>query len=208
MSKDEDQDKDEAKDKDKAENSAIANEDDVTPVEALEEASEPAKKPRFFGAPAMLKMKRNFVGALPTEKFDDLIALIRELMHDPGVVERKDASFTWSSSPGQHTLQPEFMVVVRIDGMQTTLMATDRLDAILVHAFGKVGGLVVTGGLVAPIAVGAVIPALGPAVLVGWLGGAYAAMRGLYRRLVGNRAKKLKTVFDSVACQIQPIVAT
>jgi hypothetical protein len=188
-------------------NNEIANEDDVTPVEALEEASESNKTGRFFGAPAVLKMKRHFVGALPTESFEDLIALIRELMHEPGVVDREDTSFTWSSSPNQHTLQPEFMVVVRVDGMQTTLMATDRLDAILVRAFGKVGGMIVTGGLVAPIAIGAVIPALGPAVLVGWLGGAYAAMRGIYRRLVGNRAKKLKSVFDSVAGQIQPIVA-
>lgn len=179
---------------------------DVTATEALDEASGSSKKGKFFGAPAMLQLTHDFLGALPSENFEDLITRIRELMHDPGVVERNDASFMWSSTPNQHALQPEVMVVVRVDGLHTTLIATDRLDALIVRAFGKAGGMIVTAGLLGPIAVGAVIPALGPAVLVGWLGGAYAAMRKLYKQLVGTRAKQLKKVFDSMLREIEPAV--
>jgi hypothetical protein len=180
---------------------------DVTATEALDDASGSSKKGKFFGAPAMLQLTHDFLGALPSENFEDLITRVRELMHDPGVVERNDASFMWSSTPDQHALQPEVMVVVRVDGLHTKLIATDRLDALIVRAFGKAGGMIVTLGLLGPIAVGAAIPALGPALLVGWLGGAYGAMRTLYKRLVATRAKQLKKIFDSMVREIEPVVA-
>jgi hypothetical protein len=174
---------------------------------AVELAAEPTVGRKWLSAPTMLKLKHEFAGAFSSDNFDRLIARIREIMHDPGVVERTASSFTWSSSRNQHALQPEMMIVVRVDGAETSLIATDRLDGMLVRGFGKIGGLLVTGGLVAPLAASVVIPTFTPMFLVAWLGGVYGAMRRLYRRAVGNRARKLKDVFDTMCREIQPALA-
>jgi hypothetical protein len=182
----------------------MANEDDIDRGEALDQATQDGKSSRrFFGAPAMLELKRRFAGALAPSRFDALIARIREIMHDPGVVERTGSSFTWSSLPNRHALQAELMIVVRVVGTETTLLATDRLDTMIVRSFGKLGGAVGAGGLLATGAVGILLPQFTPILIVGWLGGVYGGMRTLYRRLAGGRAKKLKYLFETMVCEIE-----
>src|SRR5690242_12494725 len=50
---------------------------------------------RWLGAPLVLELTRTFDRAYPTDRFEDLLVVIREVAREPGMSEILRSSLTW-----------------------------------------------------------------------------------------------------------------
>lgn len=173
----------------------------------------PTPATRWMGAPLRLELTRQFDHAFPPDQFELLIERIRAVTGEPGRSEVLRTSLTWSSGASDRGVGPFtwVMVLVRAGApgaapstSRTTLTVADRLGGLAGAIFGGVGGGIGGGAVVAPIAAAVALgaPILAPVLVAGWLGGVYAATRGLYRRAARRRAATLTRLFDALVDEI------
>jgi len=170
-----------------------------------------ANRPRtaaetWLGAPLRLELVRTFEGALASERFEDLLPLIRELAHDTGRTEILRTSFTWSPSAGANTAGPFIVVTITVKDGRTTLSVHDKLGQLAGALFGGFGGGLGGGAMVAPIMASVAVPLLAPVFFAGWFGGVYATTRWLFRRSARRRAQQLQRVFDALAAELEKLL--
>jgi hypothetical protein len=173
---------------------------------ALKRAGFDPSSARTLGAPALLRLTRRFDGTFPRNQFEQLVERIRELTHEPGIVEIADDGIVWGSSTEGHPSQAHLLVRVTVDDKEgsTNLVATDRLGALVGRLFGAFGTIFGAGGLAAPVAASIAFPWFTPVFVFGWLGGVFASTRVLYRRLAASRAKQLQEIFGALVLEIEP----
>ena len=174
-------------------------------------AYDPSSAQKWLGAPALLRLSRRFDGKLPRERFAQVIERVREITHDPGVVEVSESAVVWATSLERHPSQAHLMIrVIVTDGEHphTQLAVTDRLGALVGRLFGAFGTIVGAGGLAAPVAASLAFPVFAPVFVLGWLGGVYGTTRVLYRKLVTGRAKQLHEIFGALVLEIEAHVVT
>lgn len=158
---------------------------------------------RWLGAPLKLELTRRFEGAYPTERFEDLVEVIREVTRDRGRTELLRSSFAWWASSTDRGMGPFTSVTVTVRDGATTLLATDRLSNLAGGIFGGFGGGVGGGLLIAPIGATLLLPVLGPVFFAAWFGGIYGGARAIYKRIARSRAENLQRVFDAVEKEIE-----
>jgi hypothetical protein len=158
---------------------------------------------KWFGAPGTLQLARRFDGAFPTDRFEELIERIREIMRDPGRTELLRSSLTWFSSQGDKSPGPSRVVTVAVRDGTTTLTVSDRLAGLAGAIYGGVGGGVGGGALILPILASTAVPVLTPVFMLGWLGGVFAATRAIYKRVARRRAVALQQLFDALVLDIE-----
>jgi hypothetical protein len=163
---------------------------------------EPSAATTWLGAPLRLALTRRWSGAFPTERFEDVIELIRELTRDPGRSELLRSSLTWSATAGERSIGPFTVVTLGVRDGTTTLAITDRLGPLVGALYGGIGGGLGGGGIMAPIAATIAVPVLAPVFFLGWLGGVYAGTRALFRRSARRRAEAMQKLFDALAAEI------
>jgi hypothetical protein len=95
---------------------------------------------RWFGAPLHLELVRRFDGEYPTDCFEDLVEVIREVTRDRGRTELLRSSVAWSASTAGRGTGPHTSVTVSVRGGVTTLTVTDQLTNAAGGVFGGVGG--------------------------------------------------------------------
>jgi len=170
---------------------------------ALAPGGKPATRAaKWLGGPTRLELSRVFPGAYPTEKFEDLVDVIREVAGDRGRTELMRTSMTWWASSTERGTGPFTMITVAIKDGSTTLTATDRLGQLAGAYYGGIGGGVVGGALAVPIGVTLLVPIPGPGGFAALLGGGYSLVRSLFKRGAPKPAKRLQMVFDRVAAEI------
>ncbi len=162
---------------------------------------------RIAGAPMRLELSRTFDGAFPADKFEDLIASIRELSGNRGRTELMRSSVAWwALAPERGTGPFTGIVVVVKDGI-TTLTATDRLNQLAGALFGGIGGGVGGGAIMLPILASMAVPLAIPVIALGWFGGIFAGTRAIFKSRARKRAETLQRLFDGVAAEIERTLA-
>ncbi|HEX7844090.1 MAG TPA: hypothetical protein VF469_41730 [Kofleriaceae bacterium] len=156
----------------------------------------------MFG-PGTLELSRQFDGAYPTDRFEDLIDRIRELTRVPGRIELLRSSLTWFGTRSGKPVGPHRVVTVSVRGDTTTLTVTDRLDGLTGAIYGGIGGGVGVGGLSLPILAAIAVPVLTPVFILGWLGGVFLGTRQIYLRTARRRAVALQQLFDALVGDIE-----
>lgn len=162
---------------------------------------------RWLGAPLKLELTRRFDGAYPTERFEDLVEVIRGVTQDRGRTELLRSSFAWSASSTDRGMGPHTSLSVTVRDGATTLLATDRLSNLSAGVFGGIGGGVGGGLIMAPIGATLLVPVLAPVFFAAWFGGIYGTSRAIYKRLARSRAETLQRVFDAVESEIEKELA-
>ncbi|HEX7842382.1 MAG TPA: hypothetical protein VF469_33145 [Kofleriaceae bacterium] len=157
---------------------------------------------RVFG-PGTLELSRQFDGAYPADRFEELIDRIRELTRDPGRTELLKSSLTWFAMRGEKSVGPHRVVTVSVRGDTTTLTVTERLAGLAGAIYGGVGGGVGGGGLSLPILAAVAMPVLTPVFILGWLGGVFLGTRQIYLRTARRRAVVLHQLFDALVGDIE-----
>jgi hypothetical protein len=157
---------------------------------------------RVFG-PGTLELSRQFDGAYPTDRFEELIDRIRELTREPGRTELLKSSLTWFATRGETAVGPHRVVTISVRGDTTTLTVTDRLGALAGAIYGGVGGGVGGGGLSLPILASVAVPVLAPVFILGWLGGVFLGTRQIYLRRARRRAVQLHQLYDALVDDIE-----
>jgi hypothetical protein len=174
-------------------------------AEVLKRASfDPTAVGRFLGAPALLELTRRFEGVLPRHQFEQLVDRLREITHEPGIVEIREESVVWATSPQRHAGQPHLVVRVTVASNETNLVVTDRLGALIGRVFGAFGTIVGAGGLGAPVAASIAFPLFTPVFILGWLGSVFGTTRVVFRRLAAGRARQLHRTFGTLVLEIEP----
>lgn len=168
-------------------------------------ASSPAA--RWLGAPLELLLTRTFDGSFPTDAFETLIEVIREVTRDRGRSELLRSSFAWTSSSRGKSIGPFLQVEVTIKDGVTRLTVSDRLGQLAGVVYGGLGGGVGGGAIIAPIGASLALPVLAPVFVLGWLGGMYALSRAVYRRSARRRAETVQRLFDAVERAISAAIA-
>jgi hypothetical protein len=158
---------------------------------------------KWFGAPGSLQLARQFDGAFPADRFEELIERIREITRDPGRSELLRSSLTWFASRGEKSTGPFRVVTVTVRDGVTTLTVTDRLAGLAGAIYGGVGGGVGGGGLSLPILASTAVPFLAPVFILGWLGGVFLGAREIYKRAAHRRAIALQQLFDALVGDIE-----
>lgn len=158
---------------------------------------------RWLGAPTRLELTRRFEGAFPTDRFEDLVEVIREVVRDRGRTELLRSSFAWWSAASERGMGPFTSVTVSVRDGATTLTVSDRLSNLVGGIFGGVGGGVGGGLLIAPIGATLLVPVLGPLFFAAWFGGVFGASRMIYKRAARSRAEQVQRVFDAVEREIE-----
>jgi hypothetical protein len=173
---------------------------------ALKRAGFDPSSKKALGAPALLRLTRCFDGTFPRNQFEQLVERIRELTHEPGVVEITDDGVVWGSSTERHPSQAHLLVRVTVDAEcgRTVLVTTDRLGALVGRLFGAFGTIFGAGGLAAPVAASIAFPWFTPVFVFGWLGGVFGSTRLIYRRLAAGRAQQLQQIFGALVLEIEP----
>jgi hypothetical protein len=173
---------------------------------ALKRAGFDPSSSKALGAPALLRLTRRFDGMFPRNQFEQLVERIRELTHEPGMVEIADDGIVWGSSGERHPSQQHLLVRVTVnaDDGSTILVATDRLGALVGRLFGAFGTIFGAGGLTAPVAASIAFPWFTPVFVFGWLGGVFGTTRLIFRRLAASRAKQLQEIFGALVLEIEP----
>jgi len=162
----------------------------------------------WLGAPLELALDREFPGAFPTDRFEDLIATIRSIVREPGRAELLKSSLTWSSTTIQKQMGPFLVVSVVVRDGTTRLSVTDRLGQTAGAVYGGIGGGVGGGTIVAPIGLGMVtMPVLAPVFVAAWLGAAWWGCRRLYKRMARKRATTVQQIFDALVADIDRAIA-
>lgn len=170
---------------------------------AIERTGTSKSPSRFwFGAPFELALAKDFTGAFPTERFEDVIDRIRTISRDSGRSEILRSSLTWSASTGPKSTGPFTVITVSVRDGVTKVLATDRLSQLAGALYGGIGGGVGGGGISAPILATFAVPVLAPVFFVGWFGGVYWATRALYKRAARRRAEGLQRLFDAVCEEV------
>ena len=157
---------------------------------------------RVFG-PGTIELSRQFDGAYPTDRFEELIDRIRELTRDPGRTELLKSSLTWFATRGEKSMGTNRVVTVSVRGDSTTLTVTERLGGLAGAIYGGVGGGVGGGGLGLPILASIAVPVLAPVFILGWLGGAFLGARHIYLRIARRRAVQLHQLHDALVDDIE-----
>jgi hypothetical protein len=156
----------------------------------------------WFGAPFDLELAKEFSGAFPTDRFEDVIERIRSVTRDSGRSELLKSSLTWSASAGPKTTGPFTVVTVSVRDGMTRVLVTDRLSQLAGALYGGLGGGIGGGGLMAPIGATIAVPVLAPLFFLGWFGGVYWGTRAIYKRAARRRAKELQRLFDAVCEEV------
>jgi hypothetical protein len=168
---------------------------------ALTPVGRPGAAQRWLGAPSKLALERQFEGAYPADKLENLVETIRSVSRDHGRFELMRSSLTWWSVAAPR-LGMGTCVTIRVEGGATTLAVTDRTfsgGAVLVG----LGGTII-GGLALPLLiVSSLIPLVVPAIMLGWLGSVYVGTRTLHKRAARTRAEILQQLFDALAREIE-----
>jgi hypothetical protein len=173
---------------------------------ALEHTNyDPGEFGRFIGGPSLLELVHCFDGRFPRERFEQIVERLRELTHEPGIVEIRDHAVVWATNPERHPGQPHLVVRVTVaaDGTHTNLVATDRLGALIGRVFGAFGTIIGAGGLTGPVAASIAFPWFTPVFVLGWLGSVLGATRVAYRRLAAGRAEQLERIFGALVLEIE-----
>jgi len=180
----------------------------ASPGGALAVTEQRDRAAAWLGAPLRLELTRDFDGALPADRFEDLLPPIRELTGDTGRCEILRASFSWFSTAGtgMNAGAPAVIVTVTVKDGRTTLTVTQRLGAIAGALFGGFGGGLGGGAIVAPIFASIAVPVLAPVFILGWLGGIYGTTRWLYRRTARKHAQKLQALFERLVVEIDTLI--
>jgi hypothetical protein len=166
-----------------------------------------ARQTRWLGAPVALAMSREFDGAFPVDKLEELLGRIRSICSDPGAAEVLRASLTWRANVGRQA-GPTTVVHVTIKDGKTTLQVTDRLGALVGGVYGGVGGGVGGGGMMIPILASAAVPVLAPVFFVGWFGGVFLGARAIFKRVARRRAVLVQRLFDALKADIASALVT
>ncbi|HEU4612159.1 MAG TPA: hypothetical protein VFS15_08780 [Kofleriaceae bacterium] len=161
---------------------------------------------RWLGAPLQLELVRRFDGEYPTDRFEELVELIREVTRDRGRTELLRSSVAWSASTAGRGTGPHTSITVSVRGGVTTLTATDQLNNAAGGVFGGVGGGVGGGLIMAPIGATLLVPVLAPVFFTVWFGGVYAGARAIFRRVARSRAQRLQRVFDAVERELERVL--
>ena len=159
--------------------------------------SRPAAATTWLGAPLELDLEREFAGAFPADKFEDLIEPIRSTLRDAGRTEILKSSMTWSASAGPKSTGPFLVVTISIREGKTRLVVSDKLGQLAGAIFGGVGGGAGGGTIIQPIMAGAAVaPVLVPVAMIAWLGGAWMGCRSLFKWRARKRAAGVQRMFD------------
>lgn len=180
---------------------------------AIALTGQPTASKKWLGAPIELELEREFDGAYPVDKFEDLIDPIRQIVREPGRTEILKSSLTWSSSTGPKALGPFLVVTVSVRDIaarpKTRLAVTDKLGQLAGAVYGGVGGGVGGGTVFLPLALGLTfVPVLAPVFVTAWLGGTWFGCRALYKRAARRRAAQLQRIFDALVTEIEAEIAT
>lgn len=158
---------------------------------------------RWLGAPLELAFDREFAGALPAERFEDVIERVREVTRDAGRSELLRNSMSWSASASARSTGPFTTIMVSVRDGKTRVQATDRLAQMVGALYGGIGGGIGGGAVVLPILAVTAMPVLAPLVFGAWFGGVYAGTRALFRRTARRRAVALQQVFDAACAEVE-----
>jgi hypothetical protein len=175
---------------------------------ALALTSRPSASTTWLGAPLELELEREFEGAFPADRFEELIEPCRAMTRDSGRTEILKSSMTWSSSTGPKALGPFLVVMVSVRDGKTKLTVGDRLGQVAGAIYGGVGGGVGGGTIIAPIMLGALFaPVAVPIALVAWIGGTMLGCRALFKRSARKRAVQMQRLFDALCDEITSAIA-
>ncbi|MGE5185023.1 MAG: hypothetical protein ACM31C_23300 [Acidobacteriota bacterium] len=157
----------------------------------------------WAGAPLQLELIRDFDGEFPAERFEELVATIREVTGDHGQTELLRSSMTWRAAASQRGTGPFTMLTVAVKAGRTTVIATDRLGQLAGAIYGGFGGGIGGGGLMLPLGLAMItMPMLAPVLVAGWLGGVFVAARALFKHNARHRADLLARVFDATVAKV------
>ncbi len=162
---------------------------------------------RWLGAPLQLELVRRFDGEFPTERFEELVDVIREVTRDRGRTELLRTSIAWWASSAGRGTGPHTSVTLSVRGGVTTLTASDQLNNAAGGVFGGVGGGVGGGLIMAPIGATLLVPVLAPVFFAAWFGGIYAGARAIFKRIARSRARQLQRVFDAAEREVERVLA-
>ena len=162
----------------------------------------------WLGAPIKLQLSREFPGAFPVDRFEDLIEPCRTIVGDTGRTEILKSSMTWSTAANPKGIGPFLVVTVSVREGVTRLAVDDRLGQAAGAIYGGVGGGVGGGTLMAPIGLGILIgPVAVPLLIAGWLGATWWGCRKIYQRIARRRATLMQQVFDALVKDIDAAIA-
>jgi hypothetical protein len=157
----------------------------------------------LLGAPLDLALYKELEGAYPSDKFEDLVEVIRQVVREPGRTEVLKTSLTWASTTQARSIGPLIVVMVSVRDGVTKITVGDKLGQAAGAIYGGIGGGVGGGTIIVPIGIGlATMPVLIPVLLVGWLGSAWWGCRKLFQRTARKRATHLQQVFDAVVAEV------
>ncbi len=159
----------------------------------------------WYGSPLRIDLTRTFDGAYPTDAFEELIDIAREITGDSGRSEVLKSSLSWKSDSNQKGVGPFLNLTVSVRDGRTVVTLHDRLGGLAGAYWGGVGGGVGGGAISAPIMlpIAAGAPALIPVFVLGWLGAIFVGVRSLYKRSAKKRAVHMQKLFDAICIAVE-----
>jgi len=154
---------------------------------------------RWLGGPVRLAFSRTVDGELPDSAHIEVVELIRERVGEVGTVSRLEGSLAWTSTANQKSVGPFVSVTVTSRRGQTTIRIEERLGQLAGAIYGGIGGGIGGGAIVLPVLIAVAAPPLGALAIPVWLGGWWAGLRSIYRRVARGRAERLQTLADQLA---------
>lgn len=171
---------------------------------AIALTSKPGAAKKWLGAPLELELVRVLDGEFPSDKFEDLIDPIREIVRDAGRTEILKSSMTWSAATGPKSTGPFLVATISVRDGRTKITVTDKLGQVAGAVHGGIGGGLGGGGIILPIAIAnTLFPPLIPVALALWLGPIYLGTRAIFKRVAKRRATQLQRLFDMLVSEVE-----
>ncbi len=167
------------------------------PAVALE-VSAATRRSAWLDGPRQLILRRTVAGELPESAFPRLVEEMRQTIGTIGQVSTFAGSLAWASSP-QHGCPRLVEITIDVRDGETSIRITERLSLLAGRVYGGGLGGIGGGGLMLPIAVAFLSPALIPIAVAGWLGGIYGVCRRVYRSRAERRADQLDGLANRLA---------
>ncbi len=159
----------------------------------------------LLGAPTALALERVVEGEVPDDRYQALVAIIRDALGDAGLVSTIGRSLMWTAMPARQGQGRSTRVTITSSGGRTVIRMEEGFSQLAGGLFGGMMGGIGGAGLGLTTAMVATQPGLIAVAAVGGLGAvlsmSYLAARALFGRTTKRRTRELGQLADRlVAC--------
>jgi len=161
---------------------------------------------RFFGAPFRLCWRREIDGMIGESAYASIVERVRDVAGNAGTISALKGSMTWTSYGPQGSAAGLVNVCVTCSDGRTRLRVEEHFGNWAGAIYGGIGGGVGGGGIMLPLSVAWVSPALVPFAVASWLGVVYLLCRRIFRGRVVRRAQKLAALAEALVAVVQDVV--